>query len=195
MAKDYMPWIIGGALGVGALYLLSQQQPPVTSTAQPPQVTVTGPSDFIGMGTPGGTTQTLLQMASQQLGLPQSELVVRGLIPQDLGLITFSITAAGAGWTSVCNTATPDNTFISLEGCSYGGTVFSQLRIQAGSRYVEYWPLTFISGLQNQLWYDDSPSVAQQNQPIIIDAYASGAGTENINIMGTVVEKRGITIA
>ena len=181
--EKYLPYIIIGGLGAAVLYYLSTK--PALGGAAAPMVVEVKP----------GVQGNLLQRASQQLGIPQSELVVRGLRPQDLGLVTWDITSVGAGWTSVANTAVADNTFISFDGCSYGGTNFTQMRIQAGARYMEYWPLTFITGLESQLWYDDSPSIAQQNQSVIIDVYAKAGATETINLMGTVVERRGMVIA
>jgi hypothetical protein len=198
----YLPYVLIGGLGIGVIYLVAtRQQPAAAAVAAVPGAAAATEQypvpSFSGEPSAGAAnvTNTLLSMASQQLGLPPSELSVRGLRPQDLGLTTFNITAGGAGWTNVCTATVADNTFIAFTGCSYGGTNFGQLRIQAGARYAEYWPLTFIAGLVSQLWYDDSPSIAQQNQPVIIDAYAKAAATESINIMGTVVEKRGLTIA
>jgi hypothetical protein len=55
--------------------------------------------------------------------------------------------------------------------------------------------LDWIAGLESQVFTDTSPSIAQQNQPVIIDVYAKAAATEGINIMGTVVERRGMVVA
>jgi len=195
MAKDYTPWIIGGALGLGALYLMSQQQP-AAARAPAPQVTVTGPSDFIGMGTPGGTQQILIQKAQQELGLPLSGLSVRGLRPEDLGLTTswsFTSTVANT-WENWVNTTVADATFIGIEAVSYAGTSFSQARLTGGARVSGFWNLNFIAGLANQTYYEASPIICDQNTPIVIDVISNAVATDFINLIGTVVEKRGMVI-
>ena len=174
-----IPIAIGGAI----VYLLATK--PVQAAAG-----AAAPQEAIKPGIEG----ELMSMAMRQLGLPQSEIVIRGLRPQDLGINTFNVTAGGAGWATMANTAVADNTFIAFTGCSYSGTNFAQLRITSGASVREYWPISFIAGLESQLWHDDSPSIAQQNQGVMIEAYAKAAGTEEINIMGVVAEKRGITL-
>jgi len=192
--KKYLPYIIAGGLGIGIIYLVTRQQ--VAQQAAPQvQIPEMGPVAVPGV-VKTGVQGNLLAIASQQLGIPASQLVVRSLRPEDLGLTaSFNVTAAGVGWTNMVNTAVADNTFISFDGCSYGGTNFSQLRIQAGARTAEYWPLTWIAGLQSQVFYDTTPTIAQQLQPVIIDVYAKAAATESIDIMGTVVERRGMVVA
>ena len=200
MAKDYIPYIIGGAIGLGALYLMSQQQIPATgrAVAPTPQVTVTGPSDFIGMGQPGGTTQILIAKAQQELGLPLSGLSVRGLRPEDLGLTTswaFSSTAVNT-WENWVNATVADTTFIGIEAISYAGTSFSQARLTGGARVSGFWDLNFIAGLSNQIYYEASPIIIDQNQSVVIDVISNAQpATEFINLIGTVVEKKGLLIA
>lgn len=199
MAKNYMPWIIGGALGIGALYLMSQQQAPaarVPAAAAPaaaPQVS----GDFIGMGQPGGTQQILIAKAQQELGLPMSGLVVRGLRPEDLGLTTsWSFTSAAVNtWENWINATVADTTFIGIEAVSYAGTSFSQARLTGGARVSGFWDLNFIAGLANQIYYQASPIIIDQNQPVVVDVISNTQpATEFINLIGTVVEKRGLVI-
>jgi len=175
-----IPIVIGGAI----VYYLA------TKPAAPAAAAGAAPQEVMKPGIEG----ELMSMAMRQLGLPQSEIVIRGLRPQDLGINTFNVAAAGAGWTTLANATVADNTFIAFTGCSYSGTNFAQLRITSGASVREYWPISFIAGLESKLWHDDSPSIAQQNQPVMIEAYAKAAGTEEINIMGVVAEKRGITL-
>ncbi|MHA1852600.1 MAG: hypothetical protein ACTSUF_03725 [Candidatus Heimdallarchaeaceae archaeon] len=191
--EKYIPYIIIGGVGLGIIYFLATRTP--SQEQQPLETEIpVGPAAMPGVIKTGIQGQ-LLAMASKQLGIPSSELVVRSLRPQDLGLTDWNVTAAGAGWVTMANTTVADNTFISFDGCSYGGTNFSQLRITAGARTAEYWMLDWIAGLESQVFYDTTPTIAQQNQPVIIDVYAKGAGTESINIMGTVVERRGMVVA
>lgn len=125
-----------------------------------------------------------------------SNLVKRGLTPQDLGVTDFNLTALGAGWTNMVNTAVPQGIKeIKFTGLSYSGTLASQVRISAGTSMREYWPVRYIAGLISHVWYDDSPSVALENQPVVIDVNFTGAATEYIGLMGEVTEIRGRTVA
>ena len=165
MAKDYMPYIIGGAIGLGALYFISQQQAPaVTAPAVAPAAAPTVSGDFIGMGQPGGTQQILIQKAMQETGLPMSGLVVRGLRPEDVGLTTsWAFTSAAVNtWENWVNATIADVTFVSIEAVSYAGTSFSQARLTGGARVSGFWDLNFISGLANQIFYQMSPLLSLQ---------------------------------
>lgn len=197
MAKDYMPYLIMGGLGLGALYLMTRPAAAGVPAAAPAQVTVTGPSDFIGLGTPGGTTQALIARAQQELGLPLSGLSVRGLRPEDLGLTTsWSHTSTGANvWDTWINTTIADATFVAIEGVSYAGSNFEQARITAAASVSGFWNLSWISGLSNQVYYEASPIFIDQNQPLVVSIIASGVATEEVALLGTVVEKSGLVIA
>jgi hypothetical protein len=132
---------------------------------------------------------------SQMLPAPQ-DTITRGLIPTDLGVNSWNFALLANTWNTVVNTTVPRGVkSIKFTGISYGGTNASQIRITAGTSVREVWPIKFVAGLQSQLWYDDSPSTALENQPVIIDVYATGAATETISIMGEVAEIRGRTIA
>jgi hypothetical protein len=195
-----IPIGIGGAL----LYAIATKpQAPATSAkvvpgAEQAQMGYGIPS-FTGTPSVGMTSSsmTLLSIASQQLGIPPFDLVVRGLRPEDLGLTTSWNFTSGAvnTWENWVNHTIADNTFIAIQGVSYGGTNFAQVRIQAGAKYTEFWNLSFVSGLINQLYWDESPTIVEQNQPIVIDVISKAAqATESINLMGTVVEKRGMVV-
>ena len=189
-----IPIVVGGAI----IYYLVTRPPAVPAATVPTPAQVGIPS--LGpVAVPGvvktGIQGELMAMAMNQLGLPASEIVIRSLRPQDIGLTSFNHTSTGANvWDNFASATVADNTFISFDGVSYGGTNFSQMRINAGARAVEYWPLAWIAGLRSQVFYDTSPSIAQQNQPVIIDINAKAVATENVSIMGTVAEKRGLVI-
>lgn len=186
--EKYVPYIVIGGLGIGILYYLVTRPAPVAAApaaAAPP--TVVKP----------GIEGILLDMAMKQTGLPESEIVIRGLRPQDLGLNNWSHTSVAANaWENMATGTVADSTFIAFTGVSYAGTNFSQLRITSGAAVREIWPIAFVAGLRDQLWHDNTPSIAQQNQPVIIDVIAkAGAATESVNIMGVVAEKRGMVVA
>ena len=201
MKTEHIVYLGIGAIAVGAViyYFLTQQPAPaavVAGEARSEMVKVGMPS-FTGTPPATGAGSNLLAIASQQLGIPQNELIMRSLRPEDIGLTTsFAFTSTAANtWENWVSTTIADNTFIALTGVAYSGTTFRQMRIQAGARYVEYWPLSFISGLESQLWFDSSPPIVEQNQPLVIDIISTAAATEYPALMGTVVEKRGLVIA
>lgn len=182
--EKYFPYIIVGGLGLGVLYLLSQK--PATAGAE--GVTPATPKYSL--------EDRLLSIASRQLGIPTSELVVRSLIPSDIGTTTYNF-PLNAGWNTIANTAVADNRFIALTGVTYGGAtpVATEIRIQAGGRVAEYWNIQNLPLLQTPTFTDTSPTIVQQNQLLLIQVYATGASaSENINFSGIVVERRGMTI-
>lgn len=197
--KEYVPWLVAGGLGLGVMYYMATRQPvpavAVAPGAPPAPMSVPTYTGELSVGAMEARN-ILLSLASKQLGLPPGELVMRGLRPEDLGLTTswsFTSTAANT-WENWITATVADNTFISIDGVSYGGTSFSQLRIQAGARYSAFFDLNFISGLISQLWYSMSPVIAEQNQPVIVDVISNAVATEFISLIGTVVEKRGLVI-
>ena len=198
--KDYVPLLLVGGIAVGAMYFISKKQPqaPVAPSAGVPQPPILSPT-FRGtpsVGAVAGVTD-IMAMAEQQLGLPRSELVMRGLRPEDVGLTTswnFTSTAVNT-WENWFSTVVADNTFIAITGVSYGGTNFAQIQISAAASTSGYFNLSFISGLESQLWYAAQPIIAQQNQLISAQVISKAAQvTESINLMGTVVERRGLLI-
>ncbi len=90
-----IPIVIGGAV---IYYLMTRPPaiPPAVAPA-PAQVGITEPGP---VAVPGvvktGIQGELMAMAMSQLGLPPSEIVIRGLRPQDIGLTSFNHTSTGA---------------------------------------------------------------------------------------------------
>jgi len=201
--EKMLTWAIPLGIGGAVLWWLTQQPAPTVARVPAPAVVAPAPSPiFIGSATgqPAESTVmatgSLLSMASSQLGIPASELVTRSLRPQDIGLTSWNHTSTAANvWDNFATATVADNTFIAFGGVSYGGTNFSQMRINAGASVSGIWPLAFIAGLVSQVYYAPQPVIAQQNQPVIIDIISKGVATEAVNIMGTVVERAGITIA
>ena len=188
-----IPLALGGLIVYG--WLKQAQAPPTAIAPTAPPIAVPTYTGELPAGAAGLRTD-LLSMAEQQLGIPRSELVMRGLRPEDLGLTTswsFTSTAINT-WENWVTATVADNTFIAIEGVAYGGTSFSQIRINAGAATSALWNLNFVAGLQSQLWYSASPIIAQQNQPVVIDVISNAVATETIGLMGTVVERRGMLI-
>jgi len=185
-------------VGVGAVlyYLMTKEQAIVSPVAPVTPISqAVGVPSYTGIPSTDATSQ-LLALAEQQCGLSGDSVVVRSLRPQDLGLTSFSHTSTGANvWDNFASTTVADCTFIAIIGISYAGSNFSQMRVNAGASYVGYAPLAFVSGLVSQVHFFAQPLTAEQNQPIIIDIIAKAVATENVNLMGTVVEKRGMLIS
>ena len=143
------------------------------------------------------TFSTIIYLAKQQLGLPESELTVRGLLPQDLGLTTWSLNLAAVGWNNgVINTAVADNRFLCITGVSYAGTSAESVRVRVGASTVANFNIERIAGITTTHHIDIAPILAQQNLPVVVDVYASViSATDNVILVGTTVEKRGMVIA
>jgi len=139
-----------------------------------------------------------IALASQQLGLPESELTVRSLLPQDLGLATWSLnlTAVGGWSANVINTAVADNRFLCITGVSYAGTAAEQVRVRVGASTVAQFSIEQVPGITTTHHIDISPILAQQNLPVQVDVYSSAASaTDNVILEGVTVEKKGMVLA
>jgi len=186
--------LIIATLGIAGLFFLLKK--PAPAVAMPVGVPV-------APGVPAEAVPTTCQgkaiaLAKQQLGLPESELTVRSLIPQDLGLTTWSLNLAVANaWNSgVINTSVADNRFLCITGVSYSGTAAEQVRVRVGASTVAQFSIEHVPGITTTHHIDISPILAQQNLPVVVDVYSSAiSGTDNVILEGTTVEKRGMVVA
>lgn len=196
MAKDNILWIILGALGIGGLILLLKKPAPVVAVpVGVPGVPVTG---VVPPTVPTTCRERAIQLATQQLGLPESELTIRGLLPQDLGLTTWSLNLASANaWNSgVINTSVADNRFLCITGVSYAGTSAEQVRVSVGASTVANFNIERVAGITTTHHIDIAPILAQQNLPVRVDVYASVvSATDNLILEGYTIEKRGMVLA
>lgn len=142
----------------------------------------------------------LQSKAMRELKLGAEGLVVRPLRATDLGLSTpvwsFSI-ASSSAWNTLINTSIADNRFVGINGVLYGETdrgVVTELKVTRAGDVKRYWPIEDINLLENPAIFFDDPVTVDQNQPIKIEAYATGTGTERITFLGAVVEKKGLLI-
>ncbi len=188
-------WILG-ALGLTGLFLFLKKPAPVVA-ALPAVAGVPGAVPAPKEAVPTTCREKAIYLAKQQLGLPESELTVRSLIPQDLGLTTWSLNLAAVGWNSgVINTAVADNRFICITGVSYAGTSAEQVRVRVGASTVANFNIERIAGITTTHHIDITPILAQQNLPVSVDVFASViSATDNVILVGTTVEKRGMVLA
>ena len=191
--KNQTMWIILGALGIGGLILFLRKP---TTVARAPAVA--GVPGVPAPPTPMPTTcqERAIQLAEQQLGLSRDQLTVRSLIPQDLGLTTWSFNLAAVGWNTVINTNVGDNRFLCITGVSYAGTACEQIRVRVGASTVAHFSIEQVPGITTTHHVDIRPILAQQNLPVVIEGYASAvAGTDNVILEGVTIEKRGMVLA
>ncbi len=194
MAKtNQTMWIILGALGIGGLILLLRKPAEVVAVpaVAPPGVPVVVPE------VPTTCREKAIFLAQQQLGLSEDELTVRSLIPQDLGLTTFSLNLAQVGWnTGVINTNVADNRFLCIQGITYNGSACEQIRIRVGASTVAQFSIQQVPLITTTHHIDIAPVLAQQNLPISVDAFASAiSATDEVIFSGHTIEKRGMLIA
>ncbi len=193
--KNQTMWLIIGTLGIAGLYFLLRK--PAPTVAMPVPGVPVGVPAVAPVTIPTTCREKAIFLAKQQLGLPESELTVRSLIPQDLGLTTWSLNLAAVGWNSgVINTAVADNRFLCITGVSYAGTSAESVRVRVGASTVANFNIERIAGITTTHHIDIAPILAQQNLPVVVDIYASAiSATDNVILVGTTVEKRGMVIA
>ncbi|KKK53901.1 hypothetical protein LCGC14_3090120 [marine sediment metagenome] len=197
MAKNKTMWLILGALGIGGLILLLRKPKVSARAGVPTRAGVLGVPAVAPTVAPTTIQGKLIAIASQQTGLPESELTVRSLLPLDVGLATwsFNLTAVG-GWNTVAAGNVASDRFIAITGVSYSGTVAEQIRISAASSTVAYFSIQHVPGITTTHHMDISPIIVQQNQPVIIEVYSSAAaGTDEVILEGMTVEPRGRLLA
>lgn len=195
MAKKETMWILGAVVVGGVLYFLLKKPEPVVGV---PAVGVPGVSGVPSVAEPTTCREKAIQLAIQQLGLPESELTIRSLIPQDLGLTTWSVNLASANaWNSgVISTNVADNRFLCITGVSYAGTAAEQIRVQVGASTVAQFSIEQVPGITTTHHIDITPILAQQNLPVSVDIYASAiSATDNVILEGVTIEKRGMLLA
>ena len=184
-------WILG-ALGLTGLFLLLKKPVPVIAPA------VVGVPAIVPEAVPTTCRERAIALAQKQLGLPIEELTVRSLIPQDLGLTTWSLNLANTNaWNNgVINTVVADNRFLCITGVSYAGTSAESVRVRVGASTVANFNIERIAGITTTHHIDITPILAQQNLPVSVDVYASVvSATDNVILVGTTVEKRGMVLA
>ena len=192
--KKEKTYVVIGLLAAGGLglYFLTRKKPGVALTT-PAEV------DVIREEKKLTTQDKLKQMALKQLNVPESELVVRSLRPEDIGLsgsaFNFPITTANA-WNNIVSSTMGDNRFIAITGVVYTGSIITQLRIVAGGATREIWNVQAIPSMETPRYVDLTPTAIQQNQSLSIDVYANNASAgESLIFEGIVVEKRGLIVA
>ena len=197
MAKNQTMLILG-IVGAIALFLLMKKKEVVAVAPVGVPFGVPSVAGMPAVSVPTTCRERAIQLAVQQLGLPESELTIRSLIPQDLGLTTWSLNLANANaWNAgVISTSVADNRFLCITGISYAGTAAESVRVQVGASTVAQFSIEQVPGITTTHHIDIAPILAQQNLSVVVDVYASAvSATDNVILEGTTIEKRGMLLA
>ncbi len=142
----------------------------------------------------------LKKQAKEEMGLPESEIVVRSLRPEDIGFTNpiFASTTSADTWTNSVNTYTiADNRYVGIHGVVFDAdenTVVA-LRITREGKTARIWAIQQVSGFEDKAGYADDPITIEQNTQITIEEYGlATTKTNEICLLGVVVERRGLLI-
>lgn len=185
MDKTFEKIVLGLATLLGLSFLLKKKTPTVSAVAP-----VVKPSKELS------DREKLVSLAMRETGLPREELVVRGLIPSDLSLTTWNFDVTANSQNTLISTSVPDQTYILLEGVSYAGDSITELRLSGGASLREIWSIQFVPLTENKIWYDPTPTAVRANQSINVSAYSTKTTVgDSLSLIGTTVQRRGITTA
>jgi len=159
----------------------------------------------------------LKSRAQTQLNLPESEIVIRNLLPSDLGANAstpdYNVGLSALTWTPIVNAQQIANgRFVGIYGfvVRNAGTgvtgvgnnllpyapAVEQIRITREGTTARYWNVKEIPQWEDQTGYVDDPVSVDQNTSITIEGLARTASSiaTTFNIIGVVAEKRGLLI-
>ena len=144
--------------------------------------------------------EVLKARAQRALGLDMSDIIVRSLRPEDVGLATpewvFNIT--DATWNTLVNVQLSDQRFIGINGLVYaesGAQAVSQVKITRMGQDKRLWQTQGINFLENSAIFVDDPVLCDQNTNLTITGYGvADSVDEHIVFMGVVAEKRGLLL-
>ena len=145
----------------------------------------------------------LKKQAMSEMGLPESEIVVRQLRPEDIGFANplFSGTVAAsatAAWSNAINTYTiADNRYVGIFGVSYDNSenIVTALRFTREGKTARIWSIQQVTDFEDKTGYADDPITVEQNTQITIEKYTlSTTSRDTTTILGVVVERRGLLI-
>lgn len=142
--------------------------------------------------------EVLLDMASKELGVSVDELVVRDLMPSDIGFSNedWTVSASTANtYNDFTSTTVADNRFIAIYGVAGVDTdIVSAVRFTSGAKTLDIWSLQEIRALQNRFKAAKRPIILRQNTAIDIDIYATSTGSVTMPLLGRVCELKGRTV-
>ncbi|KKM97077.1 hypothetical protein LCGC14_1171680 [marine sediment metagenome] len=145
----------------------------------------------------------LKKQALEEMGLPEDEIVVRPLRPEDVGFanpVYTSTIAAGstAAYSNFINTYTiADNRYIGIFGVGYDNSEnnVTALRFTREGKTARIWSIQQVADFEDKVGYGDDPITVEQNTQITIEKYSiTTTDSDTTSLVGVVVEKRGLLI-
>ena len=144
----------------------------------------------------------LKNKAMTQLGIPENDVIIRELRPEDVGLSTPEWTSSftdAAGWNNFVNTYTiADNRFIGILGIRYPmstSQAATQLKVKRGHSEARLWVIQGLNFLENEQQFVDDPVTVDQSQQLTMQVYCPTTNAaEKLMLLGLVAEKRGIVL-
>jgi hypothetical protein len=158
--------------------------------------------------------QEMKRRATRELNVGEDQIVVRDLLPQDLGgsasTPDFYCNVKALGFGDILAKVNDaigaqtvgDNRWLAIEGVALNGTVtinteppVQQLRITRKGSVARYWTIGPVALFEHAAGWADDPVIVDQNTTVQVEALARTAGTTSaLRLLGTVVEKRGLLI-
>ncbi len=134
----------------------------------------------------------ILRRAQKQLGLPREEVILRKLIPQDLGLKQpLSSFNLKKGLNKKVIETTSEKRFMAINGFTIPKNCsISQIQIWRAGEKIRHW---HIEGFEGTYFFDD-PFLIDMNQLLQIDMYSEIKKKQKLIFHGSVTEERGTTI-
>jgi len=148
--------------------------------------------------------------AMKELKLPEDQIVVRDLRPEDYGASSADlyIGITETAWGAFIDEQTiGDNRFIGINGffmastaAAAAGTIgpspaVTQLRVTRKGSVARYWYVAPIQGFEGKTGWFDDPFTADQNTTITIEGWNRiGGSIGAVGFLGAVAEKRGVLI-
>jgi len=149
--------------------------------------------------------QVLRAKAVKELNLPETEIVVRPIRPEDIGHANPTWTWIGTtanAWADILpNKTISDNRYVGISGAynAEGAGELDQIKITRKGSVSRYWdmrPLRWQSGRKTAIYYCDDPITIDQNTTITVSAYCTAASSlVEFAFIGAVAEKKGLLIS
>lgn len=145
----------------------------------------------------------LKMKATMQMGVLESEIVVRQMRPEDIGFsnpVFIATIAAGstAAWSNMINTYTiADNRYVGIFGVSYDNSENNvvALKFTREGKTAREWAIQQVADFEDKTGYADDPITIDQNTQVTIEKFAlSTSNADTTTLLGVVVEKRGLVI-
>lgn len=133
--------------------------------------------------------------AMKELALPDSEIIVRPLRPQDIGLTTevWTDTSGAAAWADYVNTSVGDQKFVLINGVQKVDDDADVFKITREGKVAAIWNIQACEKLRDKTQFFE-PVLCDQNTLIHIELYGNDAQTVYPILFGAVAEPKGLTI-